>query len=83
LKFDLLNPKLNLEKNKCDVNLSSNAKSQKKQKNNLMNVKFKKEGKDLSTKMELIMVFTNSNVATNFLSSIVCISVLTYVCTLM
>jgi predicted DNA-binding ribbon-helix-helix protein len=48
-----------------------------------MNVKFKKRGKDLSTKMELIAVITNSSVATNFLSSIIRASVMTYVCTLM
>ncbi len=48
-----------------------------------MNVKLKKEGKDLFTKMELIVVFTNSNVAMEFLSSIIHASIITYVCTLM
>lgn len=34
--------------------------------------KFKKKSKDLVAKMEFITIFTNSNVAMDFLSSITC-----------
>lgn len=38
----------------------------KEQKKNMMNVKFKRKGKYLSTKMEFIMVFTNFSLASDF-----------------
>jgi ABC-type spermidine/putrescine transport system permease subunit I len=47
-----------------------------------MNAKFKREGKNLSTKMEFVTLFTNSNVAMDFLSSITCAFAMTYICTL-
>jgi len=48
-----------------------------------MNVKFEKQGKDLSTKMEFITIFTNSSVATDFPSSITCTFAMAYIYILM
>ncbi len=49
-----------------------------------MNVKFKRKGKNLSTKMEFIMVFTNFNLATDFQSSIITYDfAMACICTLM
>jgi hypothetical protein len=49
----------------------------------MMNVKFGRQGKDLSTKMEFITIFTNSSVAMDFPSSITCTFAVAYIYTLM
>jgi hypothetical protein len=54
-----------------------------KTKKKLTNAKFRREGKDLATKMEFITIFTNSNVAMDFLSYITCAFTMACVCTLM
>jgi hypothetical protein len=48
-----------------------------------MNAKVKKEGRDLSTKMEFVTLFTNSNVAMDFSSSIACAFAMICICTSM
>jgi hypothetical protein len=70
LNLDLLNPKLDLAKKQIWCKFEQQCKKSRKQKNNLTNAKFRKEGKDLVTKMEFITIFTNFNVAMDFLSSI-------------
>jgi hypothetical protein len=54
----------------------------KRTKKESTNAKFIKEGKDVSTKMEFTTIFTNFNVATYFLSSIICAYAMGCVCTL-
>lgn len=83
-KFDLLNPKFDLEKKQVWCKFEQQHKEFGKTKKEFDECKVQqRKGKDLSTKMEFIMVFTNFSVAMDFLSSIAHVSVIAFVYTLM